>query len=175
MAEGTIQLPADSTGKILRTQTNAAVAAGAHQQVVSLADSAGVLVGNADMTIRATGLAAVTATGNSADLLNTFSIGAVFFLRVALVTGVSPTLVVKIQGKDPVSATYYDIPGAAFASQAAAGAAGVALALAVHPGLPVTAGVSANAVLPRTFRAVWTLGGTTPGFTFSLGASLLLA
>jgi len=100
----------------------------------------------------------------------------VFFLRVAaLPGGVSPTLVVKIQGKDPVSGGYYDIPGAAFASQNAATAAGVALALSINPGLAVAAGVSANAILPRNFRAFWTLGGTTPSFVFSLGCNLLLA
>lgn len=44
MAEGTVQLPPDSTGKVMRTQTNAGVASGAHQPVDTLADSAGNLL-----------------------------------------------------------------------------------------------------------------------------------
>src|SRR5438552_389788 len=45
MAEGVIIVPPDSTGKSLRTVTNAGVAAGAHQEVVTLADSAGTGLG----------------------------------------------------------------------------------------------------------------------------------
>jgi len=43
MGEGTVQLPPDSTGKVMRTQTNAGVASGAHQSVFTQADSAGNL------------------------------------------------------------------------------------------------------------------------------------
>jgi len=70
MPEGTIQLPPDSTGKILRTQADPSVAGGAHQQTISVADSTGAFQENTDLTIRATGLAAVTATGSSADQIN---------------------------------------------------------------------------------------------------------
>lgn len=41
MSEGTITLPPDSTGKVTRTQTNAGVASGAHQPVVTPAGSEG--------------------------------------------------------------------------------------------------------------------------------------
>lgn len=47
MAEGTWTLPPDSSGKVVRTQTNAGVASGAHQQVVTSADSAGNLIESA--------------------------------------------------------------------------------------------------------------------------------
>ncbi len=32
----------------------------------------------------------------------------------------------------------------------------------------------ANAILPRTWNVLATIGGTTPSFTFSVGASLIL-
>jgi hypothetical protein len=130
---------------------------------------------NVDQSLRASGQVAVTATGNSSDFTNTSGDSAVFTLVVTAASGTTPTMVVKIQGKDPITSRYYDIPGAAFASQAAATAANTCLFLQVGPGLPVTAGSSANSVVPRQFRAVWTIGGTLPSFTFSLNAGSLVA
>jgi hypothetical protein len=130
---------------------------------------------NTDQALRATGQAAATASGQSADFTNLNGDSAVFTLVVSAAAGTAPTLVVKIQGKDPLTSRYYDIPGAAFGSQAAATAANVCLFLQVGPGLPVTAGSSANAAVPRQFRAVWTIGGTLPSFTFSLNAGSLIA
>lgn len=54
MAAGTFQLPPDSTGKVIRTQTNAGVDSGAHQQVVTIADGTGDVI---------PGLAAAPAVG----------------------------------------------------------------------------------------------------------------
>lgn len=44
MADSAVRLPPDSTGTSLRTVTNAEVAAGAHQEVVTLATAAGALI-----------------------------------------------------------------------------------------------------------------------------------
>lgn len=44
MAESSVRLPPDSTGTRLRTVTNAGVASGAHQEVVTLATASGDLV-----------------------------------------------------------------------------------------------------------------------------------
>lgn len=80
MAEGTVVLPPDSTGKTMRTQTNAGVAGGAHQPVQTLADAAGNLLGATaagaktvlDVNIAASGspVPAVSAalTGNGASV-----------------------------------------------------------------------------------------------------------
>ena len=66
--------------------------------------------------------------------------------------------------------TFYDIPGATTASLTATGAFGIM----VYPGIAVTAGTTttgttatANMALPRTWRVVWTIGGTTPSFTIT--------
>jgi len=58
VAESTVQLPPNSTGTKLRTISNAAVATGAHQEVVTLANGAGSLVdlagvANLDITLSA--------------------------------------------------------------------------------------------------------------------------
>lgn len=69
MAEGTVVLPPDSTGKTLRTQTNAGVASGAHQEVLTLALADGTLidpraiVAPTSATSAATAVTATTTTG----------------------------------------------------------------------------------------------------------------
>lgn len=77
------------------------------------------------------------------------------------------SVVPKIQGKDPVSNSWYDLlVGTAMT------AAGQQV-LKVYPGLPATANVSANDVLPRTYRAVVTASDTTP-VTYSVGVQLVV-
>ena len=115
------------------------------------------------------GLAAVVATGSGADYINADALGALFFLEITLVAGTTPTLDIKLQAKDPTSGQYQDIPGAAFAQKTAAGRD----MLAIYPSLIETANKKVSFRLPRVFRFYWTLGGTTPSFTFSIGASLL--
>ena len=46
--------------------------------------------------------------------------------------------------------------------------------LMLYPGVAETANVSVSDVLPKMWRVVATIGGTTPSFTFSLGASVIL-
>lgn len=96
---------------------------------------------------------AKTASGNSASALtNASGRNAHFFVNVSASSGTTPTLVVRVQVQDPVSTTWIDLPGAATAS-----ITGNGLTL-----LTVTN-------LPRTYRLAWTIGGTTPSFTFSVG------
>lgn len=113
---------------------------------------------------------AKTTTGNGATQTNTTSKGANIVLNLGTVTGTTPTLVLKIQGSADGGITWVDIPGANTASITATGAYGIQ----IYPGTGAVAGVATagtmaviNAALPRTWRVVWTIGGTTPSFTIT--------
>ena len=113
---------------------------------------------------------AKTTTGNGATQTNATSKGANIVLNLGTVTGTTPTLVLKIQGSADGGTTWVDIPGANTASITATGAYGIQ----IYPGTGAVAGVATagtmaviNAALPRTWRVVWTIGGTTPSFTIT--------
>lgn len=91
-----------------------------------------------------------TATGNSADIDLSLIKLASLILNISAVSGTAPTLVVSIQAKDPISGNYVQI--SAFASQSATGTLRLANLSAVG----------------SLVRIVWTIGGTTPSFTFSV-------
>ena len=96
--------------------------------------------------------------------------GVKLFLDITAVSGTSPTLDIKLQVKDPLSAKYEDMPGAAFAQKTSTGQ-GV---LTIYPGIAETADVSVSDVLGSTWRIVATIGGTaTPTFTYSLSGDYL--
>lgn len=116
--------------------------------------------------------AARTASANSADYNNYGYRGVTLVVMADTKTGTSPTLDLKVQGKDPVSGEYYDIHGAAFAQITDNLTA--ARYLTVYPGVAETSGQTVSDVLPKTWRVVSTIGGTsTPGYTYSVSATLL--
>lgn len=82
--------------------------------------------------------------------------GAIFLLSVGAAGGTTPTLDVRLQHADnDVAAEYVDIPGGAFTQMTAAGFQ------------------EKNASgFKRFVRAIATVGGGTPSFTFSLTAVL---
>jgi len=113
---------------------------------------------------------AKTATGNGATLTNVGNKGVQVVVNLGTVSGTTPTCVFKLQGSADGGTTWYDIPGAVTASLTATGVYGIT----VYPGIAVTAGTTttgstatANMPLPRTWRVVWTIGGTTPSFTIT--------
>lgn len=113
---------------------------------------------------------AKTATGNGATITNVGNKGVSIVVNMGAVTGTTPTCVLKVQGSADGGTTWYDIPGATTASLTATGVFGIT----VYPGIAVTAGTTttgtaatANMPLPRTWRMVWTIGGTTPSFTIT--------
>lgn len=110
-----------------------------------------------------------TATFNSNDQENTDFRGVALVLDISAISGTSPTLDVKLQRKDPISGKYIDITGAAFAQQTATGT----LDLVVYPGITATSNRRVNDVMPRDWRVVFTIGGTTPSVTFSLAGNYL--
>lgn len=113
---------------------------------------------------------AKTATFNGATQTNTTGKGVQVVLNVGAVTGTSPTLVCKIQGSADGGTTWFDIPNAVTATIIATGVYG----LQIYPNIAVVAGVATSgtiaqisSVLPRTWRVVYTIGGTTPSFTIT--------
>lgn len=113
---------------------------------------------------------AKTATGNGATQTNVGNTGIQIVLAMGAVTGTTPTFVMKVQGSVDGGTNWYDVPGATTASLVATGVWGISL----YPGQVVTAGTTttgttatASCALPRTWRVVWTIGGTTPSFTIT--------
>jgi uncharacterized membrane protein len=113
---------------------------------------------------------AKTATGNGATIANVGNKGVQVLVNMGAVTGTSPTCVFKLQGSPDGGTSWYDIPGAATASLTATGLFGIT----VYPGIAATAGTTTTGttatvsqVMPRTWRVVWTIGGTTPSFTIT--------
>lgn len=113
--------------------------------------------------------AARTATVTGAAVDSADYIGVMVFLSITAATGTTPTLVVKLQGQDELTGEWQDLVGAAFASKSATGTD----SLIIYPGVTVTANRQVSSVVPHTIRAVGTIGGTTPSFTFSVSANFL--
>jgi hypothetical protein len=122
----------------------------------------------AGVTIEAS--AARTATANGTTITNASGRGAMFYINVTAATGTTPTLVVQLQVQDPVSLNFIDVVPAATPSITATGLT----MLTVCPGISEAANSRVAQGLPRTFRFRWTIGGTTPSFTFSIGAQYLI-
>lgn len=124
-------------------------------------DAAGVS-GNTEGTLLAS--AARTTTISSADQTNHSARG----VHVTLTTTVIGTgsITLTIQEKDPVSGTYSTIlAGAAVVTD-------TTNVYKVYPGLPATANVSANDVLPLTWRATVSANNANAA-TYSVSYALI--
>lgn len=75
------------------------------------------------------------------------------YLNCTAASGTSPTLDVKLQGQDPVSGEWFDT-GDSFTQLTTTGSQRIEATVA-----------------DSVVRGVATIGGTTPSFTFSLGAT----
>lgn len=111
-------------------------------------------------------LAAASASGNSNTLDNQFCRGVTVVVDITAITGTSPTLTVIIEGYDSTSGKFYTL-----LSSAALSAVGTT-ALTVYPGIAASANVAASAILPEFWRVRYTIGGTTPAVTATIGACL---
>lgn len=97
--------------------------------------------------------------------------GAIFQVDVTAASGTSPTLVVKVQYTiDGVNWIDLDTTNAQTASLTSTGR----VQLKVYPGLTAAANAASNNALPPTHRLAWTIGGTTPSFTFATDVVYLL-
>jgi hypothetical protein len=117
--------------------------------------------GNVNATTGDTG--AKTATFNGATQTNFNARGASILFNIGAVTGTTPTLAAKIQGSPDGGTTWYDIPGAVTPSIVATGI----YLLTIYPAVTVAANAAVAYPLPRTWRAAYTIGGTTPSFTIT--------
>ena len=114
---------------------------------------------------------AKTATGNGVAIANVGNKGVSIVLSLGTVLGTTPTFVLKVQGSADNGTTWYDIPGATTATITATGVFGIT----IYPGAPTVAGTatsisgtaSCGQPLPRMWRVVWTIGGTTPSYTIT--------
>lgn len=113
-------------------------------------------------------LSAASAGGNSADQTNLVGRGVKLAIDITAITGTSPTLTVKVQGKDAASGKYYDI-----LSSVALSAAGTTV-LEVYPGIANAANSTLGVTLPKTWRVSYAIGGTTPAVTATIGASVIV-
>lgn len=111
-------------------------------------------------------LTARTATVNSSDFKNYNARGAHFIVDVTAITA-TPSITVKIQGKDPGNGNYYDL-----LVSSAITAVGVTV-LKVYPGITAVANLAANDVLPWDWR-VRVEHADTDSITYSVGANLVL-
>lgn len=113
---------------------------------------------------------AKVATGNGATLTNATGKGLMATINIGTVSGTTPTAVFKIQGSNDSGTTWLDIPSATTASITATGIYGITIypAITTQSGIATSGSISqVNTVLPRTYRFVWTIGGTTPSFTIT--------
>ena len=85
-------------------------------------------------------------------------------INITALTGTSPTLQVTVQGKHAASGQYYT------SLQSAVLAATGFTLLSIAAGLVAAANTVANAVMPSVFRLSYTIGGTTPAVTATIGA-----
>lgn len=100
-----------------------------------------------------------TVSGASGDIAQTEATRGMFFLNVTAASGTSPTLDVTVEAKDPVSGEYFTI--GTFAQ-----------ATGVSSEMVAIGGGSDAEFVPRTFRVAYAMAGTSPSFTFSVGAAL---
>lgn len=110
---------------------------------------------------------AISANNHSSDMTNLRCRGIKLYIATgAFGTGAS-AITVTIQGKDPVSGSYYTI------LTSASLVASSFSVLSVYPGLTASANVAANDVLPPTYRisyqaTAWGTSGSTLGIACAL-------
>lgn len=105
--------------------------------------------------------------GNSADQTNNNGRGVSLAVNISAISGTGATLTITVQGKDPVSGNYYNIFAAGGLTTTGT------TAIQVYPGI-TTATNAGSAVLPRTWRVLYAITGTTPSVTATISASVIL-
>jgi hypothetical protein len=108
--------------------------------------------------------AARTASGNGATFTNHNARGVSFWINVTAVSGTVPTMTIRIQWSPDNGTTWIDMDATNLQTSSITGNGNFVLRLG--PGLPAAATLSANQLAPRLMRLAWTIGGTTPSFTF---------
>jgi len=106
-----------------------------------------------------------TTSQNSADQVNSSFRGVKVWVNTTTIgTG---SITVTIQGKDPGSGVYTTLLASAAIVTNTTGV------YTVYPGLPATANVSANDILPRQWRIAVVANNANPA-NYTIGASLIV-
>jgi hypothetical protein len=110
-----------------------------------------------------------TASGTGVTFTNHNGGAVSFWLNVTAVSGTTPTMTARLQWSPDNGTTWLDMDTTNL--QTVSITATGNFTLHVGRGLPVTANRSANLPAPRLMRLAWTIGGTTPSFTFTSWAN----
>jgi hypothetical protein len=113
-------------------------------------------------------LSAASASGDSPAQISGQTRGVKVVVDITAISGTSPTLTVTIEGYDSASSTWYTL-----LASSALSATGETV-LTVYPGVSVTANQSASDHIPAKWRVAYTIAGTTPAVTATIGACLLV-
>ena len=136
MAAG--QLMDGTTRPLLNTDGS-----GGHRPEVVAVSSGGYERANREATLLATGIRSADIA--SADQVNDHGRGVTVWISVSSIVA-TPSIIVSIQRKDPISGTYSDI----LASAAITAVGNIVLRL--YPGIAAVANQAASDILPRTWR-----------------------
>ena len=109
--------------------------------------------------------AARTATVSSVDILNDLAKGVHIVLDVTAVAD-TPSVVLKIEAKDPASGGYYTLLTGAAVTTVSTNI------YKVYPGLTASVNAIVSDVVPKTFRVTLT-HADTDSITYSVGYSLV--
>lgn len=119
-------------------------------------------------TLRAMTLTGVTASPSNGDTLeNLSSQSAHIIINITALTGTTPTATFTVQGYDESSNTYYTM-----LVSTALNATGQTI-LKIGPSVTAAANLALNDFIPKFFRVVCVLGGTTPNITATVGVNLM--
>ena len=108
--------------------------------------------------------AARTATVAGATVINYNARGAVITINVTAASGTTPTLVAKLQYSPDYGTTWIDYTAKPVTATILATGQ---TTLVVYPGVTEVANAAVSLPLPRVIRMHYTIGGTTPSFTFA--------
>jgi hypothetical protein len=125
--------------------------------------------GVATETIDSFALQTTTFTGRK--VLNPGDARGMYFTAVVTNAGTAPTLVIRLEWSPDNGTTWvaWDTTNLQTTSKTTTGV----YTLKVYPGIATAANTSLNDALPPVWRAVYTIGGTTPQWTLTSYATYL--
>ncbi len=110
-----------------------------------------------------------TATGNSQGFDTPADArGVLLTLSITAASGTTPTLDIKVRRVDALGIAV-DLPSGSFVQKTTTGTDD----LIIYPGVAETTNRSVSDCIGDSWQIVWTIGGTTPSFTFSIGATYI--
>jgi hypothetical protein len=123
--------------------------------------------GNVDNISAVPALAAAGVGASGVDQVNINGAGVQVVVDITAISGAGATLTLIVEGKDPVSGKYFPL-------LTSAGLTAISTTvLTVYPGIAVTANVTASTIVPRSWRVRYTITGTTPSVTATIGACVM--